>query len=175
MRKLFRNRLWILIALTALTLAGCKDDPKGIVLTYSIELSEELQELSVVRVCFTDFEGKEQYVTLNSNKWEVSISTPLPPVVSKIRVETSRNGITPDKGDFNLNMKFSCLTDLYDDGNIVESVRYSESFNNKVNEIDELNSALGNLNFERSYKVVSLSDGGLCVEEFRISNELNIE
>lgn len=170
MTRNFRIALVALIAFVAISFSSCKDDPKGINMTYHIKITDDLAEVATVRVNYTDFEGTEKYVTLESTDWEITISSPLPPVTSKIRIETSRNGKELENKDYNIGFDYECITDLYDDGNIVESVRYTEFLHRISSTAEDVNKSLSYLNFERSYNAVSSSDGGIQVEEFRQSN-----
>ena len=85
------TKLLTLVAILLSVMMLSCHDASEIKLTYRIELSEELEDVSDVKIVYTDFDGKEYRETMESGRWETSMTTPVPPVASMIRVEASRN------------------------------------------------------------------------------------
>ena len=157
-----------LIALVTILLSimmfSCHDASE-IKLTYSIELSQELEDVADIEIVYTDFDGTEHREYMESGRWEKSIKTPVPPVASMIRVEASRNANKVDDKEIVLEMDFSCVAERYIEGEIMESVAYTEFFNCRAKNSAEIVNALSEFDFERSYVIRSASDSSITMQQ----------
>ena len=146
-------------------------DASEIKLKYSIELSEELEDVAYIKIVYTDFDGNEYRETLESGRWEKSMTTSVPPVASLIRVEASRNANQVEDKEMVLEMDFSCVAERYIEGEIMESVAYTEFFNCRAKNPAEIENALQEFDFERSYVIRSASDSSITMEQNVIGNQ----
>lgn len=146
-------------------------DASEIKMTYKIELSEELEDVAYIKIVYTDFDGNEYRETLESGCWEKSLVTPVPPVASMIRVEASRNANQVEDKEVVLEMDFSCVAERYIEGEIMESVAYTEFFNCRAKNSAEIVNALSEFDFERSYVIRSASDSSITMEQNVIDNQ----
>lgn len=151
--------------LTMFSLGGCHKADE-IRLTYSIRLSEELQDVANAEVCYTDFDGKEYREPIEDGMWETTIVTPQPPAATKIRVELSRNSNTCNEISPVLDMTYSCMAERVEEGEIMESVSSIENFCSVAINNNSIAESLESLEFERSYVLRSASDGSLTMEKF---------
>ena len=107
------TKLLTLVAILFSVMMLSCHDASEIKLTYRIELSQELEDVSDVKIVYTDFDGKEYRETMESGRWETSMTTPVPPVASMIRVEASRNANKVEDKEIVLEMDFSCVAERY--------------------------------------------------------------
>ena len=165
------TKLLTLVAILLSVMMLSCHDASEIKLTYRIELSEELEDVSDVKIVYTDFDGKEYRETMESGRWETSMTTPVPPVASMIRVEASRNANKAEDKEIVLEMDFSCVAERCIEGEIMESVAYTEFFNCRAKNSAEIVNALSEFDFERSYVIRSASDSSITMEQNIIDNQ----
>ena len=155
--KMKLQHLALVFSLLCMALTSCHKSSE-IKLVYSIEFSDDLENVADIEVHYTDFNGVMYREKAENGYWEKELVTPCPPVSSKLRVETNRDANIVGDEPLTLEMNVKAEAIRYVDGEVMEAVDYEEHISSVATGREELINALPSFNVERNYVITSDAD-----------------